>query len=232
MPSLNRRPQNKEFLTQTARSHRRAAKRQNRAGDQPGRRLGVPGKDARQSHEWIPATGDHAALDLFILIDDSASENLGTQLNDIKKLIESQPDTTKVGVAYMQNGIARVVQNLTTDHAAASKSVRLPMGIGGANASPYFSLSDLVKRWPDDGAPRRAVMMITDGIDRYYGEFNLQDPYSGCGRRRRLARPRYGFRHFSTNRNRRSLWPQLIRRAIPASHLTMLPTRPEEKLTT
>lgn len=127
--------------------------------------------------EWIPATGDHAALDLFIFIDDSSSESLGTQLEDIRKFIQSQPETTKVGVAYMQNGIARVVQNLTTDHAAAAKSVRLPMGIAGANASPYFSLSDLVKRWPDDGAPRRAVMMITDGIDRYYGEFNLQDPY-------------------------------------------------------
>ena len=65
----------------------------------------------------------------------------------------------------------------TGDHAAAGKSLRLPLGIGGANASPYFSLSDLVKRWPDDGAPRRAVMMITDGIDQYYGGFNLQDPY-------------------------------------------------------
>lgn len=126
---------------------------------------------------WIPATGDQAALDLFLLIDDSSSETLGTQLEDIKKFIQSQPQTTKVGVAYMQNGIARVVQDLTTDHAAAAKSVRLPMGIGGANASPYFSLSDLAKRWPDDGVPRRAVMMVTDGIDRYYGEFNLQDPY-------------------------------------------------------
>ena len=56
------------------------------------------GKTRDKVTEWIPATGDHAALDLFILIDDSASENLGTQLNDIKKLIESQPDTTKVGV--------------------------------------------------------------------------------------------------------------------------------------
>lgn len=127
--------------------------------------------------EWIPATGDHAALDLFLLIDDSSSATLGTQFEDIKKFIQSQPETTKVGVAYMQNGIARVLQDLTTDHGAAAKTVRLPMGIGGANASPYFSLSDLVKRWPDDGAPRRAVMMITDGIDRYYGEFNLQDPY-------------------------------------------------------
>lgn len=135
------------------------------------------GKTRDKVTEWIPATGDHATLDLFMLIDDSSSEMLGTQLEDIRKFIESQPQTTRVGVAYMQNGTAQVLQDLTTDHEAAAKSVRLPMGIGGANASPYFSLSDLVKRWPDDGAPRRAVMMITDGIDRYYGEFNLQDPY-------------------------------------------------------
>lgn len=127
--------------------------------------------------EWTPATGDHAALDLFLLIDDSSSEMLGTQLEDIRKFIWGQPQTTRVGVAYMQNGTAQVLRDLTTDHEAAAKSVRLPLGVGGVNASPYFSLSDLVKRWPDDGAPRRAVMMITNGIDRYYGEFDLQDPY-------------------------------------------------------
>ena len=190
------------------------------------------GKTRDKVTEWIPATGDHAALDPSILIDGySASENLGTQLNDIKKLIESQPDTTKVGVAYMQNGIARVVQNLTTDHAAASKSVRLPMGIGGANASPYFSLSDLVKRWPDDGAPRRAVMMITDGIDRYYGEFNLPDPYLMWP----LTTPCAPTSFFppSTNRTPVTL-ATAIGRAIGASSiLPMLPTRPEvKKLTT
>jgi hypothetical protein len=127
--------------------------------------------------EWIPATGDHATLDLFVLIDDSSTTELGTQMDDIRKFIESQPGTTRVGVAYMQNGTAQVVQNLTNDHAAAAKSVRLPLGYFGANASPYFSLSDLVKRWPDDGAPRRAVMMISNGVDLYYGQFDYLDPY-------------------------------------------------------
>ena len=136
------------------------------------------GKTRDKVTEWTAATGDRATLDLFFLIDDSSSETLGTQLDDIRKFIESQPQTTRVGIAYMQNGTAKVVQNMTTDHAAAAKSLRLPLGISGANASPYFSLSDLIKRWPDDdGAHRRAVMMVTDGIDRFYGEFNLQDPY-------------------------------------------------------
>ncbi|MFZ0732716.1 MAG: hypothetical protein WAM79_10370 [Candidatus Sulfotelmatobacter sp.] len=134
------------------------------------------GKTRDTVTDWIPATGDHAALELFILVDDSSNSSLGSQLQDIKQFIGSQPETTKIGVAYMQNGIARVAENLTDDHDAAAKALRLPMGIGGANASPYFSLSDLVKRWPASNA-RREVLMISDGIDLYYGMWDLEDPY-------------------------------------------------------
>ncbi|HEX3738815.1 MAG TPA: hypothetical protein VHV29_03730 [Terriglobales bacterium] len=124
---------------------------------------------------WVPAKGENADLELFILIDDSASSSLGTQLEDLGQFINSQPPTTKVGVAYMQDGIARISQNPTSDHAQAVKSLRLPLGDAGVNGSPYFSLTDLIKRWPS-GSPRREVLMISDGIDLYYGE-DLQDPY-------------------------------------------------------
>ena len=134
------------------------------------------GKDRDQVTDWTPAQGDRAALELFILIDDDANTSLGSQLEDIRQFINAQPSTTKIGVAYMQNGIARVAQEPTSDHAQAAKALRLPMGAGGANASPYFSLSDLVKKWPS-GAERREVLMVSDGIDRYYGEGDLEDPY-------------------------------------------------------
>ena len=76
----------------------------------------------------------------------------------------------------MQNGVARIEQNPTTDHALAAKALRLPMGAGGVNSSPYFALSDLIKRWPET-SDRREVVMATDGVDRYYGTGDLQDPY-------------------------------------------------------
>ena len=134
------------------------------------------GKDRDRVADWIPAQGEHAALELFLLLDDSSSMNLGSQLDDIRKFIDAQPSTTLIGVAYMRNGTADVIQNLTSDHAAASKALRLPTGIGGANASPYFALSDLAKRWPASNA-RHSVLMVSDGIDRYYGTGNLDDPY-------------------------------------------------------
>lgn len=134
------------------------------------------GKTRDTVTSWVPAKADHADLELFILIDDSANATLATQFDDIRQFINSQPATTKVGVAYMRNGTAEVAQNLTADHTQAAKSLRIPMGIGGASASPYFSLTDLIKRWPA-GSPRREVLMISDGIDLYYGTGDLQDPY-------------------------------------------------------
>jgi hypothetical protein len=133
------------------------------------------GHDRDTVTDWIPLQGDRAALELFIMIDDSSTVSLGSQLEDIRQFINSAPATTKIGVAYMQNGGAQIVQNLTDDHAQAAKSLRLPLGNPGANSSPYFSLQDLIKRWPQ-GTARREVVMITDGIDRYYGS-GPDDPY-------------------------------------------------------
>ena len=122
-----------------------------------------------------PLEGEHAGLDLFILLDDAASDSLGSQLSDIQRFIDAEPATTRIGVAYMQNGAAQIVQTLTTDHAQASKSLRPPLGIAGVNASPYFSLDDLIKRWPETG-DRREVLAVTDGIDRFWGS-GPGDPY-------------------------------------------------------
>jgi hypothetical protein len=134
------------------------------------------GKDRDAVKEWIPAQGEHAGLEFFILLDDGSDTNLGAQLDDLRKFISIQPASTKIGIAYMQNGMATVVQNLTSDHDLAAKALRLPLGSHGANGSPYFSLSDLIKHWPE-GSGRREVFMATNGIDPYYDGGDLMDPY-------------------------------------------------------
>ncbi|MGB7553913.1 MAG: hypothetical protein WBM04_06045 [Candidatus Korobacteraceae bacterium] len=125
---------------------------------------------------WVAAQGEHAGLEFFILLDDDSTTSLGTQLRDIREFINGQPSSTKIGIAYMRNGIAWIQQKPTSDHALAAKALRLPLGIAGANGSPYFSLSDLVKRWPKSDS-RREVLMISDGVDRYYDGNDLLDPY-------------------------------------------------------
>ena len=136
------------------------------------------GRDRAKVTDWVPAQGNHADLELFVLIDDSSSISLGTQLEDIRQFILAQPATAKIGLAYMQNGTAKVAQDLTGDHAQAAKALRPPLEILGASASPYFSLGDLIKRWPES-AGRREVLMISNGIDAYWenGQCNQNNPY-------------------------------------------------------
>jgi hypothetical protein len=112
---------------------------------------------------WVPLQGDRAGLQLFILIDDTSRASLGLQFRSLEKFIQEQPDTTAIGVGYMRNGTVLTVQNLTKDHAAAAKSLRLPIG-AVSYTSPYLSLSDLMKKWPVS-EDRREILMITSGID-------------------------------------------------------------------
>jgi hypothetical protein len=128
-----------------------------------------------QVTSWVPLQGDRAGLQLFILIDDSSRFTLATQFSSIAKFIEEQPASTAIGVGYMRNGTVFTAQNLTTDHALAAKSLRLPIG-NGAYASPYLSLADLMKRWPET-ADRREILMFTSGVDPLGGGFS-NDPYT------------------------------------------------------
>jgi hypothetical protein len=118
--------------------------------------------------DWIPLQGSHAGMELFILIDDSLSTSEGTYLSDIRNFMSAQPATTALGVGYMRNGTVIVAQNPSTDHAQAEKALRLPIGDRGVSPSPYLSITDLLKRWPDQPV-RREILMITSGADGLNG---------------------------------------------------------------
>jgi hypothetical protein len=123
--------------------------------------------------------GDLAGMQLFVFLDDSTgSSSLGTHLPELKAFLGTLPVETQVAVGYMRNGTFALAQSFTTDHQKAVSALRLPTAMPGQNGSPYFALSDLVKHWPSkQSSGRRAVLMLTDGVDRYYGTSTEEDPY-------------------------------------------------------
>jgi hypothetical protein len=127
------------------------------------------GKTFLKVNKLIPAKGDSATLQLFILVDDTLGSDVGNNLNDIRDFINAQPASTVVAVGYMSNAAVNIVQNFTADHALAAKALRLPRGGFSTMDSPYLSLISLVKGWPQQNV-RREVLMVTDGIDRLRGE--------------------------------------------------------------
>ncbi len=124
-------------------------------------------------------TGDLANMQLFLYLDDSTrSSSLGLHIPELQELLRALPASTQVAVGYMRNGTFALTQSFTANHEAAVKGLRLPAAMPGENGSPYFALSDLVKHWPSkETTGRRAVLMLTDGVDRYYGSGIVEDPY-------------------------------------------------------
>jgi hypothetical protein len=139
----------------------------------------------------VPPNGAQVAL----LIDDGLRTTVGRELSNLKAFITGLPAGTEVFVGYMQNG--RVVSaddmpSFTTDRAAVAQGIRIPSGLPGASASPYFCLSDFVKNWPSNAENQtgsqaqqpahkaRFVLMITNGVDPYNGStsiLNQDSPY-------------------------------------------------------
>ncbi|HUJ96146.1 MAG TPA: hypothetical protein VLW84_12820 [Terriglobales bacterium] len=176
------------------------------------------GKQRLKVLEWTPAKGDNAALDMFILIDDAAdTTSLGSKLNDLRAWVNAQPATTTLALGYMSNATFTLVQDFTADHALVANSLRLSRGFG-VMSSPYLSLIDLTKRWSGH-SNRRAVLMISDGIDRYRNAFGMGGGFGGRGLQpispdvqsasdaaQRAGVPVYSMYVLGTGRIRTSFW--------------------------
>jgi hypothetical protein len=127
---------------------------------------------------WTPLRGQNGDLELVVLIDDSARAEIGLRLDDISRFIGELPADVKVAIGYMNAGRAVMKGPLSTDHSRVADQLSIPAGAAGANASPYFCLSDLAKNWPSkDNQARREVILITDGVDNYYPGYSTYDPY-------------------------------------------------------
>jgi hypothetical protein len=137
----------------------------------------VNGKESKVTG-FEPLKGAKDPVELVILIDGSARTSLGRQLDEITQFVKSLPPNISATIGYMQNGNTEITGPFTTDHAAVLKGLHLPGGSAGSNASPYFCISDLAKRWPSQNrATRREVLMVTNGVDEYNRRFDPEDVY-------------------------------------------------------
>ncbi|MBV8708872.1 MAG: hypothetical protein JO028_16905, partial [Acidobacteriaceae bacterium] len=139
------------------------------------------GRDKRPVTGLTPAGQNGKGMQLLLLIDDSARFSFGTEINTLRQFVNALPATTEVAIGYMRNGTNQMVSNFTTNHAAAANSIRLALGTGGADVSPYDSLSDAVRHWPESGAERKIIIMISSGIEGLGGGYTSDNPYVNRG---------------------------------------------------
>jgi len=112
----------------------------------------------------------NAPLALAVLIQDDLSSNANLQLKDIAKFIRSLPQGSRVMVAYLRGGTFQIRQKFTQDLEKASQSLRVVVSNSAvAPRSPYEGVSDALKRFDALPAGRRAILLISDGLDTSRG---------------------------------------------------------------
>lgn len=131
--------------------------------------------DVRQVISWKPASESGAGLDLAIMVDDQDSQRLSSNLDELRKFVLSQPPSTRVAVVYADYGGIQLNGGFTDNHELAAKAFHIPSAIRGTSNGTYDSVSELMKRWPNDGN-RRALLLISSGIDLTNGAFDT-NPY-------------------------------------------------------
>jgi VWFA-related protein len=139
------------------------------------------GRDKRPITSLTPLPLGQGSMQLMLLIDDSARGTFDTEIGTLKQFVNALPANTEAAVAYMRNGMAAYTSNFTRDHAAAANSIRVAFGPGGADVSPYDSLTDAAKHWPQPGAQRKAVIMISSGTEGLGGGLGSDNPYVNAG---------------------------------------------------
>lgn len=105
-------------------------------------------------------------LALSVLIQDDLDSNVNLQLDDIREFIRRLPDGSRVMVAYIRGGTIQIRQSFTRNLDLAADAIRIVVGSPSvAPRSPYDSLTSALNRF--DGLPngRRAVLMVSDGLD-------------------------------------------------------------------
>jgi VWFA-related protein len=105
-------------------------------------------------------------LALAVLIQDDLTLNINNQLKDLAGFITGLPNGSRVMVAYAKSGSIQIRQKFTTDLEEAADSLRIVVGSpSAAPRNPYDGVIETLRRF--DGVPsgRRAVLLISDGLD-------------------------------------------------------------------
>lgn len=105
-------------------------------------------------------------LALAVLIQDDLTSETNLKLDEIRKFIRNLPAGSRVMVVYLRAGTIQIRQKFTEDLEKAAKSLRIVTGSSVvAPSSPYQSLEEALKRFDALPTGRRAVLLVSDGLD-------------------------------------------------------------------
>jgi VWFA-related protein len=109
-------------------------------------------------------------MNVAVLIQDDLASVVSNEIKGIADFIRRLPPGSRVMVGYMRTGTLQVRQKFTGDLERAAKSLRIPVSSPAvAPFNPFSQTRDAIKRFESQPVGRRAVLMLSDGIDTSRG---------------------------------------------------------------
>jgi len=112
--------------------------------------------------DLVPLRGERAGLEIFLLVDNCSSCEVGSKFDELIKFIRAQPPTTSFGVAYIQDGKLKIAEDPSGNRERVIKALNPPTG--SKPASPFNALAELINGWKQ-GSERHVVVMVSNGIN-------------------------------------------------------------------
>ena len=114
----------------------------------------------------IRAVGTNSPLTLAVLIQDDLVSSIGNEIKPLREFIRVSPRGSRVLVGYVRSGSLQVRQRFTSDFEKAGKALRVPLGVASAAPyNPYVQVIEALKRFDSQPSGRRAILLVSDGLD-------------------------------------------------------------------
>lgn len=105
-------------------------------------------------------------LALAILIQDDVVSSIANEIKGIGEFIRTLPKGSRVMVGYIKAGSLQVRQKFTTDLEKAVRALRIPISSAMmAPYNPYVEIIEGLKRFEALPSGRRAMLVVSDGLD-------------------------------------------------------------------
>ena len=109
-------------------------------------------------------------LTIAVLIQDDLVSSIGNEIKPLREFIRTSPRGSRVLVGYVRSGSLQVRQKFTSDLEKAGKALRVPLGVASAGPyNPYVQVIEAAKRFDSQPSGRRAILLVSDGLDTSRG---------------------------------------------------------------
>jgi len=105
-------------------------------------------------------------ISLAILLQDDLVSSIGTETKGIADFVRRLPNGSRVMIGYIRSGSLDLRRKFTPDLEKAASGLRPPTGLASAGAfNPYVEIIEALRRFDSQPAGRRALIVVSDGLD-------------------------------------------------------------------